>query len=56
MKQKKKKIFQHQQFVESFAELSESIRIASSVMTFAVICSLVFTDKHEILHKYKLSS
>ena len=37
-----KNILQHQQFVESLAELSEPIRIPSSVMTFAVIRSLVF--------------
>ena len=32
---------QHQQLDESFAELSEPIRISSSVMKFAVIRSLV---------------
>jgi len=32
-----KNIRQHQQFIESLAELSESIRIPSSVIMFAVI-------------------
>ena len=36
-----KNILQHQQLVESLAELSEPIWIPSSVMTFAVIGSLV---------------
>ena len=36
-----KNILQHQQFVESLAELSEPIRIPSSMMTFAVIRSLI---------------
>ena len=36
-----KNILQHQQFVESLAELSEPIQTPSSVMTFAVICGLV---------------
>ena len=35
-----KNIFQHQQFVKSLAELSEPIRIPSSVMTFVLIRSL----------------
>ena len=36
-----KNILQHQQFVESLAELLEPIWIPSSVMTFAVLRSLV---------------
>ena len=36
-----KNILQHQEVVESLAELWEAIRIPSSVMTFAVIHSLV---------------
>jgi len=36
-----KNILQHQEVVESLAELWKAIRIPSSVMTFAVIHSLV---------------
>jgi len=37
-----KNILQHQQFVESFAELSKPIWIPSSVMMFAVIFTALF--------------
>ena len=40
-----KNIPQHQQFVDSLAELLEPIRIPSSVMTFALIRSLVLWGK-----------
>ena len=40
-----KKIPQHQQFVDSYAEFSKPIRIPQSVMTFAVIRSLVLIPR-----------
>jgi len=42
---RKKILLQHKQFVERYAEFSKPIRIPPSVMTFAVICSLVFIPR-----------
>ena len=39
-------IFQHQQFVWSYTELLETVRIPSSVMRFAVTCSLWASGKN----------
>ena len=47
-----KNILQHQQFVESLAELSEPIQTPSSVMTFAVICGLILM-RLQNLQNYK---
>ena len=44
---RKKKILQLQQFVESLGELSESIRIPSSVMTFVVIDWILHVFKQD---------